>query len=153
MTASREPLPPHRDEEFRRPRGPTAAYDPTLPIEAYQRLVANPFLGLLGFLLWIFALRWLGYELGPALPWPLHMAVFAAGGLILLLFQYHCLDCGASGSLFRWHRHECEAVLERRRDGRPCRVRMSFTLQFMLWVFFLVLLVTALRAGGWLEWR
>jgi hypothetical protein len=148
---SREPLPPHRDDEFRRPPPvPSIADDPDQPIQEFQRLVANPFLGLLAFLAWLLALHGWVLNTRNGLPVPLRLLMILSGVLIPLLFQYHCLDCGRSGSLLRSQRHACDAVLDRRRTGRPRRLRISFTLQFFLWVLALVLLAIAIRSAGWL---
>ena len=38
--------------------------------------------------------------------------------LVVFLFQYHCLDCGATGRLSRWRDHACDRrVAARRRHG------------------------------------
>jgi hypothetical protein len=148
---SREPLPPHRDDEFRQiPPEPSIADDPNQPIEAFQRLVANPFLGLLAFLAWLLALHDWVLNARSRLPLPLRLLMLLSGALLPLLFQYHCLDCGRSGSLLHSQRHACAPVLDRRRSGRPVRMRISFTLQFFVWILALLLLAVAIRAAGWL---
>jgi hypothetical protein len=94
--------PPHRAASDGRP--------PFLPQE-YQRLVANPFLALVGLIAWFAAIRW---ALASRNDWLLALAV---AGLVApaSLLHYHCLDCGATGILFRWKSHACDRVRARQR--------------------------------------
>jgi hypothetical protein len=135
------------DPELDAPRGsPPVSSSPARAPEDYQRLVANPFLALLGLVLWCLALRQVLQEKSLVLFLPILLSV---GGVVFLL-QYHCLDCGATGLLFRWRRHACERVRERRLDGRPLRFRgpRPWT-QLVLWIYALlaaaVLFVFVLR--------
>jgi len=105
-----------------------------LPQESL-RLLANPFLavsivlfGLLG--LWS-ALRYSSLS-------GFLCAVITVAGSVLFL-HYHCLDCGATGLLFRWRRHECERVLIRRLAGQTRRWRgPDPTAQTIVWGYFLL---------------
>ena len=77
------------------PRPPSLG--PTEPVEAFQRLVANPFLT---FFAWLVAFGLVVQSLHR-----LNLALFVAGLALLflafLLLQFHCLDCGATGWLLR----------------------------------------------------
>src|SRR5689334_690744 len=70
--------------------------------EAYLRLLANPFLGLLYFVVWLVVLyetifRGFAQQLTPMV-----IVVLIAGlGLVPYFMEYHCLDCGESGRLAR----------------------------------------------------
>lgn len=118
--------------------------------EAYQRLLANPFLGFVYLTGWLAAM----YEtvaIGIAGPLtPMLLAVLVAGlWLVPHLMQYHCLDCGGTGRLLRWRKHVCHRAMERYDAGRPRRFRgPSPPLQVVLWLWGLLLgalLVNALR--------
>ena len=72
-----------------------------------QRLIVNPFLAVLGFVIIVaiwreaFSRRSSGlFQLGAAL-------LLVVGFLV----QYHCLDCGATGWLIRCRRHACPTVV------------------------------------------
>lgn len=82
------------------------------PLE-HQRLVVNPFLAVLGLLV-------LGsVEVSLRFPGALLLAPFFF--LLPSKIQYHCLDCGHTGSFSRRARHACPAVFarwqERHRSG------------------------------------
>jgi|GEM_PF-1502113 len=106
------------------------------------RLIANPFLAVATLLLWgvVFRLAYLAKNF-----------TF----LILLLFllpvpslllQFHCLDCGKTGSLFRWKSHACGPTIARSlmTGKRPWLRLPTPTLQIIVWGYFLaiVLLLT-----------
>ena len=92
------------------PRQP--ARDSIEPIEGYQRLVANPFLAVLA---WLVAFGLVSESMKRQ-----NLALFMTG--IILLFvaffflQFHCLDCGATGWLLRSWAHACPAVVARRQS-------------------------------------
>jgi hypothetical protein len=110
---------------------PASAHAP----EDYQRLVANPFLALLGLVLWCLALR----QILGAKRLDLLIPVLLSLGAVVFLLQYHCLDCGATGLLFRWRRHACERVLARQLEGRPLRFRGPRPpTQLVLWIYALL---------------
>jgi hypothetical protein len=96
--------------------------------------VANPFLAVAGLIAWLAAFRW-------ALTLPtLHAACFTALALVgtPCLLQYHCLDCGATGLLFRWKSHACERVRDRQELDRVRRFRgPNPTIQMILWAYLL----------------
>jgi hypothetical protein len=92
------------DPQPHRPAGPQR--DTVVP---FQRLVVNPFLAVLVFIIIV----WLWSE---GLKWQ-SPALFQLGvGLLIVdvfLVQFHCLDCGATGWLLRYRRHACPTVLAR----------------------------------------
>jgi hypothetical protein len=134
-----EPSPPGRthDPEFDvpGPRAPTNRFDLHWP-QGYQRLVANPFLALLAFIGWCYAF-WHGLLLRS---FPLAAVLFASLVGVLFLLHYHCLDCGATGWLFRWRSHVCEQVLARQHAGRRRRFRgPNPVTQAILWGYAFVI--------------
>jgi hypothetical protein len=120
--------------------------------EDYLRLIANPFLAILGFLGWLGAVIWITHLdidrelLGPLVP------IIAVVFLFVLwrigaLFQYHCLDCGATGRLSRWREHVCLPSALRQQLGRPKRIRgPSPIVQIVLWLW--GLLAVGVLAGS-----
>jgi hypothetical protein len=147
MTSPTEPLhDPHLDPMPSRHAANGQVGSPWSPQE-YQRLVANPFLALLGLVFWFAALRQ-----------ALATRNLILVGLVLLgliavayLLQYHCLDCGATGLLFRWKRHACERVRSRQTGNQVRRFRgPNPTTQVLLWVYLLgglaILISVAFRA-------
>ena len=98
-----------RDSEV--DRQPTRAVSgPGEPVEPEcQRLVANPFLGLL--------LLICAYESFLESISRKNLALFIIGICLsvvaILVVQYHCLDCGKTGWFWRASRHACAAVTAR----------------------------------------
>jgi hypothetical protein len=138
-----EPVPRARDHdpELDPPRRPSLHLRDPLP-EEYQRLVANPFLAVLGLIAWSQALRYAYNVRDPLLL--LGVALSLPG--VVFLLQYHCLDCGRTGLLIRWRRHACERVVARRIADRPRRVRgPNPSIQVVLWGY--LLLGLAVLAG------
>jgi hypothetical protein len=93
--------------------------------------VANPFLAVLGLVGW--------YQVMRAVLQARRLDLFfpALGSLVLVgfLFQFHCLDCGATGRLWRWRSHSCAGVQWRRTLGRRRRLQgPSPTTQTALWL-------------------
>jgi hypothetical protein len=84
----------------------------------HQRLVVNPFLAVFLLLIWWFLARWLLIR-GPFPP----LAVASVFPLVFLphSIQYHCLDCGRTGSYPRRHGHACSAVIARWNERRKPR--------------------------------
>jgi hypothetical protein len=152
VDARGSPLPPH-DPEFESIRAPGLLAPLDAP-ENYLRLVANPFLAALGFLVWLGAVIWLTHLdidrelIGPMVPIIGVVFLFALWRLGAL-FQYHCLDCGATGRLSRWREHLCPASASRRQAGRFRRLRgPSLFAQVILWfwaLFALVMLIHSWR--------
>lgn len=103
--------------------------------EAYLRLIANPFLACAYIVLWLIFLYQasVGAFVGPLSP--ILVVILIAGlGLIPMLLQYQCLDCGGSGRLTRWRKHICYVSIARRDVGRRRRVRgPTPPVQLLLW--------------------
>ena len=117
------------DPQPQRPARPDSA-----SIVPFQRLVVNPFLAVFGFI--IVAALW--YE-----AFSRHAPAFFQFGVGLLvvavlLVQYHCLDCGATGWLLRYRRHACPTVVWRWQRGEWRRFRgPGVRLQLTAWLIFL----------------
>jgi hypothetical protein len=128
-----------RDLDVPPPARPSPEYD---EVRTYYRLVVNPFLAILGWLVAIGVCRF-------GLEWRRPMVTMAAFGLFVasfLLFQFHCLDCGKTDFLHRRRRHRCEAVWNRWRTGLPNRWRVpGIKLQLLIW-FYLIASVSILIA-------
>jgi hypothetical protein len=111
-------------------------------LEPYQRLVANPFLAVLGLIGWYALMAYVlrGRRIDLFFP------SLGSLGLVIFLFQYHCLDCGATGRLTRWRGHCCAAVKARRDAGRRHRFRgpspWAQTVVMLLVLGYMVLLGT-----------
>jgi hypothetical protein len=99
-------------------------------IEDHQRLMVNPFLVVLGWVIVVALIR---------MALRIHsLHLFVTGVFLLLvpalLFQYHCLDCGSTGWLFRYRRHACPAVTARAQSGVVRRFHgLSVTFQLIVW--------------------
>ena len=95
--------------------------------EDFLRIVANPFLGLAvafgttGGLLYFIA------KATPDNSCPNLAVVFGVAVVMLFvsgrLVVYHCRDCGETGRLRYWRRHNCALASERRRLGARRRLR------------------------------
>jgi hypothetical protein len=101
----------------------------------YQRLVVNPFLTVL---------VWIGFLglLCTVVPRQ-ELAGLAADivifGLALLLIQYHCVDCGATGWLVRYQHHACPKVVERWRNRIIRRFHgPRLRIQLIAWFIFMI---------------
>lgn len=118
--------------------------------QRYQRLVANPFLGLLAFLGWLGVLydAIFGGFAGPFTPMLLVLMI-ASLWLIPGLLQFHCLDCGTTARLSRWRRHVCPRIAERRLANHPRRLRgPTPPVQVVLWLLaFVTVVLCANRLG------
>ena len=115
--------------------------------EAYLRLIANPFLGLLYLVTWLIFLykAVIGEFAGPLTPM-LVVVLVTALGLVPYFMQYHCLDCGATGRLLRWRKHLCHRALARKESGQRRRIRgPTPPLQIVLWLWGLVALAMLLN--------
>jgi hypothetical protein len=136
LRVASDPEPSIHDPELDAPR--TGARRTRRPVPLPQeslRLLANPFLTvsivLFGLLELSSALR------DQSLPGFLGALITLAGSVLFL--HYHCLDCGATGILFRWRRHECERVLIRRITGPTRRLRgPNPTVQTIAWGYLLL---------------
>ena len=113
----------------------------------FQRLVVNPFLAVLVFVMIVALWREGVTRRSPAL--------FQLGvGLLLVdvfLVQYHCLDCGATGWLLRYRRHACPTVMSRwqRQEWRRFR-GPGVRLQLVVWLI-LVAAVFVLALILWIS--
>jgi hypothetical protein len=124
------------DLQPRRPRP-----EPIEPIEDRQRLVANP---LLGVLFWIVAFMMIRESLRrhnlTLVIWAL---LFVLVGIVFM--QFHCLDCGKTGWLLRSRLHACPAVMARCESEWERRFRgPGLKVQLVVWV---ILLMAALVLG------
>jgi hypothetical protein len=123
----------------RNTRAVSGSSEPVVP--ECQRLVANPFLGLL---LLVCACESFRESLARK-----NLALFIIGiGLsvvAILVVQYHCLDCGKTGWFWRASGHACTAVIARRQNGGERRFRgPGLKLQLAGWF---ILLFGALVLG------
>jgi hypothetical protein len=110
---------------------------PTIAVEEltdHHRLVVNPMLAILDV---VGSMALIGHAIQTR-----NAALFlAAVGLLLLvflLFQFHCLDCGATGWYIHANRHACEAVLGRCTQGAARSARLSARTQRLIWVYIVV---------------
>jgi hypothetical protein len=104
-------------------------------IESNRRLIVNPFLAVLGWVIALVIIRLALQILSPIL--------FFAGLALLLvplfLFQFHCLDCGATGWLQGFRRHCCPALTVRAQNGIVRRFPgLSVKNQIIGWIYLLV---------------
>jgi hypothetical protein len=113
----------------------------------YQRIVVNPFLGVLA---WVIMVAVIGAGVRR------HSVTVFLSGLSLLLVgfalqQFHCLDCGATGWLYRYKRHACPSVVARYEnvEFRPIRLPNVPT-QVTIWTYVLAgaLLLLLMFLGG-----
>ena len=88
-----------------RPEAPA----PVESLERCQRLVANPFLAVVTWLLLTGLIR----EAVLIHSLPLFLTAIGLWFVALFLVQFHCLDCGKTGWLLDYRRHACPAVVER----------------------------------------
>ncbi|SIO60993.1 hypothetical protein SAMN05444166_6600 [Singulisphaera sp. GP187] len=110
--------------------------------EEYQRLVSNPFLALAALIPWFAATR-LAFL---AKHVPSILILLASLVAIAGLLQFHCLDCGATGCLFRWKHHACQRSLARQWARQRRRLRgPNPATQTVLWGF-IVMVVALLSA-------
>jgi hypothetical protein len=113
------------------------ATPPRIPLEMlpqFQRIIVNPLLGVVTWLAVVALIRTAVKSRS--------LALFVFG--LCLLFaafffqQFHCLDCGATGWLFRYRRHVCPAVVERLAQGPVRRWRVpSVKTQMTIWFYLL----------------
>lgn len=137
---------PILDPDFSSSLPPRRRLPPPIIPQEYQRLVANPFLAVLYLIASMAAIRFVVLVKNLFL----FLAVVASLGLSFLLFQYHCLDCGRTGWLFRWRRHACERVVERQSTGRVRRFRgPTPILQTILWVYLLLGIAVFVAIVSW----
>ena len=147
-------MPPHapveRDPEFR-PLVPARRLAEDLEPGFYHRIVANPFLGLLGAVAWFEVLSALLRSGSDSVLVPILVVLVLLSALGLpWLFQFHCLDCGQTGPMRLWKRHICPRVAERHFAGRPRRFRGPTPgVQVVLWLYLLLIILMALKGLDW----
>ena len=108
------------------------------PIQHFQRLLANPFLAAAGMIGWAAVLR-KAFDYDRI---DLVVLVFLLVFPVFYLFQFHCLDCGATASILWWRSHQCVDVARRRAAGRGRWLRgPSPMVQTVLWVIFFLVAV------------
>ena len=100
------------------------------PVDQCQRLVANPFLAVLA---WVVAFGLLTESVRhPNLA--AFMTAITLSFVAFFLLQFHCLDCGATGWLLRSWAHVCPAVVARRQSQRVSPFRgPGLGLQLFAW--------------------
>ncbi|HEY2156381.1 MAG TPA: hypothetical protein VGH33_12175 [Isosphaeraceae bacterium] len=128
---------PQRDPEFDHPPRPVERKPPPDEVGFYQRLVVNPFLAIVTVLLFIGASHALGdVSRARLIPRAAVLGSLAAA----LALQYHCLDCGTTGSYHRWRRHACARVVERWRTPYSAASHLfpSPGTQLVLWILLIV---------------
>jgi hypothetical protein len=143
VEASRRP--PVADPEFDPSPGFPSRLRDFEPLE-HQRLVVNPFLAVLGLI----GLVWLARELFLApLPGLAALLIFPLA-MLPHLIQYHCLDCGQTGSYPRRRRHACSGVLARWREGRRSRLPFPTSwAQLVVWAWVLGAIAVLLAITAW----
>jgi hypothetical protein len=116
-----------------------------IPIQRFQRLLANPFLGATGIVAWVALMRKVVEYQRIDLTVVVLLLVVPLG----YLFQYHCLDCGATALVTRWRSHRCAAVELRRASGRGRFLHGPTPMvQTVLWVFFLFICLVIILASS-----
>jgi hypothetical protein len=106
------------------------------PLYPYQRMVANPFLAVFAMLAWYGAVTW-SCRVGRL---DCFLASTFSALLIPFLFQYHCLDCGATGHVVRAAGHACPRVTGRRQAGARRRFRGPTPVtQTKIWILGMIL--------------
>jgi hypothetical protein len=132
-----DPRSPLFDPQFDTAHELSTSRLPALPIEAigeHQRLVVNPLVGILcslaGVALIQHALRTRNVVLfGTAVG-----VLF----LSLLLIQYHCRDCGATGWYLHAGNHACAGVVARWRQKLSARSGLRARTQLLIWTYVMV---------------
>jgi len=111
-------------------------------IAPFQRLIVNPFLAVLIFLVLVAIGRWaLAYLSRGWIEFGFGVLAFD-----FLLFQYHCRDCGATGWLLGYRNHACPSVVARYSRGEQPRFRgPGVRVQLVIW---LVLFASAAVLGS-----
>jgi hypothetical protein len=107
----------------------------------YQRIVVNPFLAVVD---WVATVALIDAGVRRR-----SLTLFLCGLVLLfigfLLPQFHCLDCGATGWLYRFRGHACPSVVARYESGEERRFGVPrVPAQITIWVYFL--------AGALLFW-
>lgn len=131
----RPPSRPPRDPDFDRqpPVGPGPSRE---DVRYFQRLVVNPFLSVLAGAAGLLAVGAVDRARADNLFGPTVLIGLAVAYVSL---QYHCLDCGATGSYRRWRRHACPRVWDRRAGLLPSGPGFPpAPTQVILWILWLL---------------
>jgi catechol 2,3-dioxygenase-like lactoylglutathione lyase family enzyme len=114
---------------------PRRSLDPRrVSIGPYQRLIVNPFLAVLLFVI-IIALGRMAFRTDTLGLFPFLVLLIVVD---VFLVQYHCLDCGATGWLVRYRRHGCATVVTRFQRGEMRRFRgPGVRSQLAMWLILL----------------
>ena len=133
-----EPTPTLFDSDHDTPRGlPRGLRSDMIP--AYQRVIVNPLLAILGWLLAIVLIRYSTRTHNLALYLTAILWLFVP----FVLIQFHCLDCRVTGWLLRVRRHACPSVVARWISKESLRGRWpSITVQIHCWIYALVAVAT-----------
>jgi hypothetical protein len=132
-----------RDRQLDPPARAIAGNGRRLLPQECQRLVANPFLAIFGLIGWFALMR----QALAVRSLPLFGFALLSLGVVILLPQYHCLDCGATGLLIRWKSHACESVRLRQECGQARRIRgPNPWVQTVLWCYLLAALAVLAAA-------
>jgi hypothetical protein len=108
-------------------------------VAAYQRVIVNPLLAILGWSLAMVLIRYSTRSHNLALYLSAILWLFVP----FVLIQFHCLDCRATGWLLRVRRHACPAVVARWISKESLRGRWpSITVQIHCWIYALVAVAT-----------
>ncbi len=132
--APASPSPTRPDPEFALDPFPMPRLPPGAILADHQRLIINPFLAVAGLAGLIgLAIVAAGSVYQPVALFPV---VLMAG--LPALVQYHCVDCGATGTYRRWALHACPKLVSRTLRNRPGWFRWpSARLQFVVWLYVL----------------
>lgn len=118
---------PDHDTPRTLPRGPGSS-----AISAYQRVIVNPLLAILGWLLAIVLIRYSTRSHNVALYLTALLWLFVP----FVLVQFHCLDCRVTGWLLRVRRHSCPSVVARWVSKDSLRGRWpTITVQIHCWIY------------------
>jgi hypothetical protein len=124
------------------PPSPGATWPDYEEIQPYYRLIANPFLLILGWLVAAGVCRL-------AFAWRRPAVALAGVGIFVascVLLQFHCFDCGKTDFLHRRRGHRCEGVWARWQSGSMGRWLLPrLELQLVMW-FYLIVSVAILVA-------
>ena len=122
------------------PRSPVRPINESITL--YQRLLVNPCLAVLAFIIAVAIERWATGPRSIEFPFKFGVGIFALNFLV----QYHCRDCGATGFLISASKtHICPAVLARwhhRELPRSCVPGVR--VQLACWVILLLSLTILL---------
>jgi hypothetical protein len=130
---SQSPFDPDLDVPHRRPSQLSSE-----SIESQLWLIVNPFLAVLGWVIVLAILR-LALQIHSL---KLFLTGLSLSMVPLFLFQYHCLDCGATGWVQNAWRHCCPAVTARAQSGIVRRApRLSVKKQTIAWIYLLIVAI------------